>query len=112
MPELRAQPRLLVVHDDGAIVHDVEATLPGWWVGAVDHGDLAIAEASYFDAVLVDLEREPADGWFVLARLAPHVDVVAVGPRRHTARAMRLGAIAVVGSIGALGDALDASLVA
>jgi DNA-binding NtrC family response regulator len=112
MPELRAQPRLLVVHDDGAIVRDVEATMPGWWVGVVDHGDLAVADAGYFDAVLVDLEREPADGWFVLARLAPHCDVVAVGTLRQAARAMRLGAIAVIGSIAALGDALDASLVA
>jgi CheY-like chemotaxis protein len=112
MPELRAKSKMLVVHDDPAVVGTVVAALPDWWVGAVDHGDLAVADAAYVDLVLVDLEREPADGWFVLARLASEYAVVAIGHHRHASRALRLGAAVFATSYSALGGALSESRVA
>ncbi len=112
MPESRTQPRMLVVHDCPDVVGEVSNLLAGWWIGVADHGDLAIDEAVHVDVVLVDLSREPVDGWFVLARLASEVAVVAVGSHRQASRALRLGATAFATSFAALGGALDQTLVA
>lgn len=105
------QLRLLVVHDDPGVVATIADALPGAHVGGTEHGDLAVREAAAFDVVVVDLDREPVDGWFLLARLAPvAATVVALGAPRHAARARALGAHAVVGDPALVGPALVGSV--
>ncbi len=102
-------PCVLVVHDDPAVAEELAIVMPDWHVGCTEHGDVAVDEAGAFDVVVVDLEREPVDGWFVLARLAPTgVDVVALAMPRHAARAIALGAHTVVTDAAHLAGALSA----
>lgn len=101
------QLRLLVVHDDPSVAAVIADAHPDAHVGGTEHGDLAVREADAFDVVVVDLDREPVDGWFLLARLAPlGAMVVALGAPRHAARAHALGARAVVGEPAQVGRAL------
>jgi CheY-like chemotaxis protein len=89
---------MLVVHDDDGVVESVRRDLWGWTVGAVDDGDVAVAEAHDFAAIVLDLRREPIDGWFVLARLGSLAGppLIAISAPAGARRAFALGASAVV----------------
>jgi hypothetical protein len=107
-------PRLLLVLPDDELLDagldaGLAAGLDGWSIGRTEHGDAAVADAGAFAAIVVDLRREPFDGWFTLARLGALVDgpmIVAIGNPRSAPRALRLGAVAVVSDPARLGDAI------
>jgi DNA-binding response OmpR family regulator len=83
-------PRVLVVQRDLDIDGIEQAVAPD--------GDTAVAllDTEQFDAVVLDLDLPPLDGWCVLARIAGRQDrppVIAYAAERADAeRARRLGA--------------------